>query len=921
MILLPSLLLAGLAALPGNPPVRGTDGMVRNYVKMDHLKLQTISNEPNAMVWIDVENVRGKSGFELSHMDLLEQATIWTKHHGLEGKVNLVVDHGTVTCGYWLKDRGLSVCFAGPRQKADDVISQDVSLFGTSIVVTADNELQQRCRRSARHSLHIMPPNKFLDDLDQTMSFQAGQEQLEKFVNQKEEEVTGQSNEEDEDIEMEGDERALLSSDDQILLGNMDAEIRLGGQLLEAQAMLFGKKTMTHKRKKKIEKRIQNIKDKLARKGPSTLDRVTALLSAPSSSIFNFVNGDGSDDMLQKEQNVILSRWLEIRNKSPRREQTGDRVILAERLRRHLIDSGEASKDMDSEEDNDEDGRFPVKAHVRHMNGYMSPAEIQTATSNSLIELRNRRKEMAAAAVASAPVISSLLSANDPSIASDSNPVKKGPSTTEVLLQSNATTSSLPTKTLTLVVVSDTHGFETQFADQERGSDILPDGDVLLHLGDFAMDGTHDRCFQGLIDFDAWLARQPHKYKIVIRGNHDPFKVDFAQSGAWYITKPKTVTIEDVVFALVPYGSSRKLAAEQGIPNQCDVFASHVPPFKDLDHCLTGRHAGSGFLTRIVHGMVAGGQPRLWLCGHIHEGRGVKLRRFGKGKDGRDTLVINAANANSGPAANLDHGPVVLKLDVTSASDESAVEIVEMHDQAIGRGAFVSQSKFFEAAPLSLDEDFREVLLAVDLGLKTGISMFNDRGKLMRYEQFHFETTERLEEAAIEIIQGWEDDANQRLAEAERERDVGVDVDSSHVALNSPMASNTHAPAPKWRVTHIAIEGADPGMREAWSNAAQCNGDDRPIALLNISPEEWRSHLLTKKERASGFDAKAAARLIARQVVADYGTMQVHQGKFQTDMAESVVMGIYVARKLGWVTREPAVRRYTNNGIVVPKSM
>jgi len=49
--------------------------------------------------------------------------------------------------------------------------------------------------------------------------------------------------------------------------------------------------------------------------------------------------------------------------------------------------------------------------------------------------------------------------------------------------------------------------------------------------------------------------------------------------------------------------------------------------------------------------------------------------------------------------------------------------------------------------------------------------------------------------------------------------------------------------------------------------------------------------------------------------------MEQHSGKFKTDVAEAVVMGLYVARKLGWITREPAVRRYTNGAIMVPKQV
>jgi 3',5'-cyclic AMP phosphodiesterase CpdA len=46
---------------------------------------------------------------------------------------------------------------------------------------------------------------------------------------------------------------------------------------------------------------------------------------------------------------------------------------------------------------------------------------------------------------------------------------------------------------------------------------VLPEGDVLIHAGDFTMRGRP----KAIRKFNAWLGRQPHKHKIVIAGNHD----------------------------------------------------------------------------------------------------------------------------------------------------------------------------------------------------------------------------------------------------------------------------------------------------------------------------------------------------------------------------------------------------------------
>ena len=45
----------------------------------------------------------------------------------------------------------------------------------------------------------------------------------------------------------------------------------------------------------------------------------------------------------------------------------------------------------------------------------------------------------------------------------------------------------------------------------------VPDGDVLLHAGDFTMRGKE----KNIRDFSDFLGKLPHEHKIVIAGNHD----------------------------------------------------------------------------------------------------------------------------------------------------------------------------------------------------------------------------------------------------------------------------------------------------------------------------------------------------------------------------------------------------------------
>lgn len=176
---------------------------------------------------------------------------------------------------------------------------------------------------------------------------------------------------------------------------------------------------------------------------------------------------------------------------------------------------------------------------------------------------------------------------------------------------------------------------------------------------------------KALKKFDEWLARQPFRTKIVLRGNHDPFSVDFPVSGANYFSRPKGISLDGkLVLTLVPYCSPRNLASSwRNMPMFCDVLASHSPPNKILDKCYNGANAGCASLRSKVERMIAG-PPHLWLCGHIHEGRGSEKVTFGLSP--RETLVVNAANANTGMASFIKYGPVVV--DIESDGNITMVE-------------------------------------------------------------------------------------------------------------------------------------------------------------------------------------------------------------------------------------------------------
>jgi 3',5'-cyclic AMP phosphodiesterase CpdA len=64
-------------------------------------------------------------------------------------------------------------------------------------------------------------------------------------------------------------------------------------------------------------------------------------------------------------------------------------------------------------------------------------------------------------------------------------------------------------KTIKFVCISDTHGLTDELE--------VPEGDVLIHAGDFSNTGEPNI----VEDFNEFLKKLKHPYKIVIAGNHD----------------------------------------------------------------------------------------------------------------------------------------------------------------------------------------------------------------------------------------------------------------------------------------------------------------------------------------------------------------------------------------------------------------
>lgn len=205
-----------------------------------------------------------------------------------------------------------------------------------------------------------------------------------------------------------------------------------------------------------------------------------------------------------------------------------------------------------------------------------------------------------------------------------------------------------------IVCVSDTH---------ERHKRVkLPEGDVLIHAGDWTARGNAHR----LAAAGRWFASQPFAHRIAIAGNHDislqynPGLGLSCFSGSIYLSEGSAQVEGLHVFGTPwsPAFNGWAFGAELGqecrkhwdrIPRDVDVLVVHGAPHGYGDCCKDGRQVGCPDLTRTIEEIC----PKLVVCGHIHEDYGIHEMPCG-------TVVVNASVLDEAYA--LTNSPIVIDL-------------------------------------------------------------------------------------------------------------------------------------------------------------------------------------------------------------------------------------------------------------------
>lgn len=151
-------------------------------------------------------------------------------------------------------------------------------------------------------------------------------------------------------------------------------------------------------------------------------------------------------------------------------------------------------------------------------------------------------------------------------------------------------------------------------------------------------------------------------------------------------------------------------------------------------------------------------------------------------------------------------------------------------------------------------------LLAVDLGLRTGLALFGADGRLRWYRSQNFGTATRLRRAVHGLL---------------REN-----------------------PEVRW----LVLEGGG-NLAEIWTR----EGDKLGLDVIRIPAERWREQLLYTREQRTGAQAKHHAGDLARRVI-DWSAAP-RPTSLRHDAAEAILVGFWGLLHVGLLEQVPAELR------------
>lgn len=157
------------------------------------------------------------------------------------------------------------------------------------------------------------------------------------------------------------------------------------------------------------------------------------------------------------------------------------------------------------------------------------------------------------------------------------------------------------------------------------------------------------------------------------------------------------------------------------------------------------------------------------------------------------------------------------------------------------------------------EDDPKEKLLAIDLGLRAGLALFGWDGRLLWARSHNFGARSRVRKGVGGILD---------------------QIDG---------------------LTWVYVEG-DRSLGDLWRREAL----RRDIGVRSMGAEVWRARLLLPREQRSGGDAKDAAGILARRVFAWSGLSP--PTSLRHDAAEATLIGLFGVLEQGWLDALPDLR-------------
>ena len=151
-------------------------------------------------------------------------------------------------------------------------------------------------------------------------------------------------------------------------------------------------------------------------------------------------------------------------------------------------------------------------------------------------------------------------------------------------------------------------------------------------------------------------------------------------------------------------------------------------------------------------------------------------------------------------------------------------------------------------------------LLAVDLGLRTGLALYAEMGKLLWYRSKNFGSKDRLRRGVPGVL--------------------------------------AEIPELAW----LVLEG-DKALAEIWEREVR----GLNVSVKRVAAEEWRGRLLYPREQSSGPKAKQSADEIARKIIQWSGAPR--PTSLRHDAAEAIVIGLWGVLRVGWLKQIPSKLR------------